>query len=99
MRVENLEQLDVRRYDRYEVALVSPLELCRAELSKRTEHLVADKREQLERDEMVAGLLRVPEPRAHKREENRESENHPERYPRADPEHFKYRVPAEYRNE
>ena len=59
VRVEHLKQLDVRRDDRNEIALVASLKLGRTEPAQRAEHLIADAREELEGDEMVARLLRI----------------------------------------
>ena len=59
VRVEDLEQLNVRRDDGDEVAAVAPLELRGAETAQCAEDLVADQRKQLEGDEVVAGLLGV----------------------------------------
>ena len=59
VRVEHLQQLDVRRDDRNEIALIASLKLGRAEPTQRAEHLIADAREELEGDEMVARLLRI----------------------------------------
>ena len=59
MRIEHLEQLDVRRDDGNEIALVASLKLGRTEPTQRAEHLIADAREELEGDEMVARLLRI----------------------------------------
>ena len=59
VRVEHLKQLDVRRDDGNEIALVASLKLGRTEPAQRAEHLIADAREELECDEMVARLLRI----------------------------------------
>lgn len=65
VRVEDLEQLNVRRDDGDEVAAVAALELRGAETAQCAEDLVADQRKQLEGDEVVAGLLGVAEDAAH----------------------------------
>ena len=67
MRVEHLKQLDVRRDDRNEIALVASLKLGRTEPAQRAEHLIADARKELEGDEMVARLLCVAESTAQHR--------------------------------
>ena len=67
VRVEHLKQLDVRRDDRNEIALIASLKLGRAEPAQRAEHLIADTREELEGDEMVARLLCVTESTAQHR--------------------------------
>ena len=67
MRVEHLKQLDVRRDDRNEIALIASLKLGRTEPAQRAEHLIADARKELEGDEMVARLLCVAESTAQHR--------------------------------
>ena len=59
MRVEHLKQLDIRSDERHQIALVSSFELRRGKAAKRREHLVANKRQQLEGDVVVADLLAV----------------------------------------
>ena len=82
VRVEHLKQLDVRRDDRNEIALVASLKLGRTEPAQRAEHLIADAREELEGDEMVARLLRIAKSSAqhrkhkHAREQCPQSQRH-----------------------
>ena len=61
MRIEHLEQLDVRRDDRNEIALIAPLKLGRTEPAQRAEHLVANARQELEGDKVIACLLCIAE--------------------------------------
>ncbi len=56
---EHLEQLDIRGDHGEQVAAATPLELRGRQAAQRAEHAVADEREQLECDEMVASLLAV----------------------------------------
>ena len=59
MRVKYLEQLDIRRDDRDQVALIPALQLCRAQLSKCCKDLVANDRQQFKCNEMISVLLRI----------------------------------------
>ena len=61
MRIEDFEQLDIRRYNRDQVAFIPPVELCRTEPPEGAEDLIADQRQQLERNKVIAGLLPVSE--------------------------------------
>ena len=61
MGVEYLQQFNVGGDDRNQVSLVPTLQLGGAEPPQRPEHLVPQKRQQLEGDEMVAGLFRIPQ--------------------------------------
>ena len=62
MRIEDLEELDIRRYNRDQVAFIPLVQLCRTEPPEGAEDLIADQRQQLERDKVVAGLFPVSEP-------------------------------------
>ena len=59
MRIENLEQLDVARQQRNQIALVAALELGRSERAHFAEDLVTHERENLECEIVVAQLLAV----------------------------------------
>ena len=65
MRIENLEQLDVARQQRNQIALVAALELGRSERTHFAEDLVAHERENLECEIVVAQLLAVAKRTAH----------------------------------
>lgn len=99
VRVEDLEQLNVRRDDGDEVAAVAALELRGAETAQCAEGLVADQRKQLEGDEVVAGLLGVAEDAAHEREEQHTDERRLERDGRCEAEQVKHGKAAEDRDE
>ena len=59
VRVKNLQQLNVRGQHGDQVALVAALQLGRGQLAQHAKDLVPDERQQLERNKMVAALLRV----------------------------------------
>ena len=59
VRIEHLEKLDVACEQGHEVTLVAALELCGRKRAHLAEHLVAHKREDLERQVVVAQLLAV----------------------------------------
>ena len=61
MRVEDLEQLDIRGDQAHELALAAALELGGGELAQGAKHQVANVCEQTECDVMVAELLAVVE--------------------------------------
>ena len=59
VRVKNLQQLNVRGQHGNQVALVAALQLGGGQLAQHAKDLVPDERQQLERNKMVAALLRV----------------------------------------
>ncbi len=61
MGIEHLQQLDIRGDDRDEVAPIPPLQLGWTQPTQGPKHLVPDEGQQLESDEVVAGLLSVPQ--------------------------------------
>ena len=63
VRIEDLQQLDIRSDDRNQVAFVPALQLCGAEFPQCEENLIPDQRKQLKRDKMVAGLLCIAQDR------------------------------------
>ena len=99
VRVEDLEQLNVRRDDGDEVAAVAAFELRGAESSQRAEDLVSDQRKQLESDKVVAGLLSVAEDAAHERKEPHTDERRLEHDGRCEAEQVKHGKAAEDRDE
>ena len=90
--------VDVRGDERDEVAAVAPLELGGRQAAESPEHPVADEREQLERDEVVARLLAVAKQTAchgadgHRHDEARERGRHAVR------EHREHPVATEHRD-
>ena len=67
MRVKNLQQLNVRSQHGNQVALVAALQLGGGQLAQHAKDLVPDERQQLERNKMVASLLRIAESGSYKR--------------------------------
>ena len=61
VRVKNLQQLNVSGQHGDQVALVAALQLGGGQLAQHAKDLVPDERQQLERNKMVAALLRVVE--------------------------------------
>ena len=61
MGIEHFQQFNVRSDDRDQVTLVLALQLGRTEPAQCAKYLIPDQRQQLEGDEVVAGLLRVPQ--------------------------------------
>ena len=61
MRVKDLQQLNVGGQHGDQVALVAAFQLRGGELAQHAKDLVPDERQQLERNKMVAALLRVVE--------------------------------------
>ena len=59
VRVKNLQQLNVSGQHGDQVALVAALQLGGGQLAQHAKDLVPDERQQLERNKMVAALLRV----------------------------------------
>ena len=74
MGVEHLQQFDVRGDDGDEVAPVPALQFGGAETAQSPEHLVPDEGQQLEGDEVVAGLLGVAEQPPHQRKQQHADE-------------------------
>ena len=67
VRVEHLQQLNVRREDRDELALVPPRQPGGGQPPQGGEHLVADKRQKLESDKVVACLFGIVQHAARQR--------------------------------
>ena len=95
MGVEDLQQLNVGGDDRNQVALVPALQLGRAEPPQRTEHLVPQKGQQLEGDEMVAGLLRIPQESPHDGKDHHTDKQDSEGKRCVKPQCLQHRVTAE----
>ena len=66
MRVEHLEQLDVRGDERHQIALAAALELRRGKGAQLAEHAVADKGQDAKRQIVVAHLLAIMQGAAQK---------------------------------
>ena len=66
MRIEHLEQLNVRGNERHQVAFASALELRRGKRAQLAEHAIADKRQDLERQIVIAHLLAIMQGTAQK---------------------------------
>src|SRR5699024_10110188 len=67
-------QLNSRGKNRNQISLVSPRQLCRAELSHSSEHLMADDRQKLKSNKMVAVLLCIMEKPSKHRQNSHEQE-------------------------
>ena len=98
VRVKDLQKLDVRGDDRDQVPLVAPLELCRAEPAQRAEHLVPDQREQLERNEVVARLLRIAQDAAQQRKNDGAGEDRRKRQRHFEAQDSQHGIAAEHRD-
>ena len=86
MGVKHLQKLDIRSDDGNQIPLVPALQLWRGtEPAQGSEHLIADECQQLEGDEMVAGLFAVAQNAAQQGESRRAGEQAAQRQGSAQP--------------
>ena len=95
MRVKDLQQLDVRGDHGDQVSLVPSLQLGGCEPAQRAEHPVAQNRQQLKGDEVVAGLLPIAQQGPHQREHHHTGKQHIQRNRRALPQNVQHRIAAQ----
>ena len=61
MRVKHFDSFDVRRYHRYDTALLFAFEFRGTQRAQCAEYFITQNRQQFERDKMIAVLLKVPQ--------------------------------------
>ena len=98
MRVEHLQQLNVRREDGDELALVPPLQPGGGQPPQGGEHLVADKRQKLEGDKVVARLLCIVQHAARQRKHQHAGKYVAQRQRRLKAKDIQQRPAAQHRN-
>ena len=99
VRIKDFQKLDIGGDDRDQVALVAPFELSGAEAAQRAKDVIANQRQELEGDKVVAGLLRIAEAAAHQREHQHADKDRRERNGSSEPQQVEHSVAAEDRDE
>ena len=98
--VEHFQCLDIRRDEGDEVAAVAALELGRGQAAQRTEHLIPDEGQQLERNIVVGSLLRIAQDAAQQGKHQNAGKGRADRAHRAcQPQRTQDAEPAENGNE
>ena len=95
MSVEHLQQLNVGGNYGDQIPLVPALQLGGTEPAQRPEYLVPDESQQLEGDEMVAGLLRIAEEAPYNRKDYYTDKKRREGERGIEPQSLQHRIAAE----
>ena len=98
MGIEHFQQFNVGSDDRDQITLVLALQFGRTQSAQGTEYLIPDQRQQLEGDEMVAGLLCVPQEAPHQSEKQHRAKENPQAHGPFRVKYMKNRITAEHGN-
>ena len=99
MRVEHLQQLDIRRQHGDQVAAVAALQLGGGQPAQRTKHFIADECQQFKGNKMVAALLGIVQHAARDGQHRQQQADRTKADGHAGQHTIQQRVSAQHRNE